>query len=502
MSKHGIGADAGRPRSTAALSAAVLLMAATASAGKVYSIQLGAYANAADARSALADIVSTCSRAFVRETGDTSGFPCKVAAGRFASYAEAWVYKSRLAGAGADKCFITSAEDEGVEPVQSVLPVIYPFDTDGLDAPEPLNATEYWRAGGFSQPDSVSSADAGLMLPDYSKVQTLETEVSTGLECATDEELLAVGLSAPGNPDATVCLELYLATSPTAPASNRARLCLARALGRGSDFELAESLLAGVRASGSQPERVMADFLSAHVKNNRKQRGEAWHGFRSVANNRKAPPSLRREAMLRAANVAHAMQNYPDAWLAFEQVERKARDSATAAEARMQRAGLAFELVGRGKGTWEEVRELCRSVEDFEGAPRKVLATAGLMHLETFFEQGRMNEALMEIRAFVVNYQDIPREYYLARVWEGIVLHKLGHDVEAQFILDTVMNTRLPASEKFAATDTQARAAVWVAAIAQSRGDLATRDRAIELLQRLYPESEETRRAIGFRGGR
>jgi hypothetical protein len=209
---------------------------------------------------------------------------------------------------------------------------------------------------------------------------------------------------------------------------------------------------------------------------------------------------MRREAMRRAAGVAHLQRDYPNAWLAFRQIEQCSRNGETVAEARMQRAGLAYELVLNGKGSWDEFRALCKSVENIPNVSRKTLATARLMRLESFFFDKNCYDGLAEAEAFCQDYRDITREYYVGLVWNGIYLHLLGFDERACELLGQVMAAEIPAGEKFAGLEPGARAAVWLAYIADQTGDTATRDRCRTVLQERYPDSAEARHAVTMFG--
>jgi hypothetical protein len=288
---------------------------------------------------------------------------------------------------------------------------------------------------------------------------------------------------------------LFLEEFPADAKSNRARLCLARVLGRGADFNRADALLSEVMAHGDGVERTMAVFLLAHQRYNMGRREESAELFRTLANKEELPAELRLTSMRRYAGIAHGKQDYPVAWLAFEQIAATGHDESSEMEARMQLAGLAFELVGRAKGTWPEVRFLCQSIISAPDSPQHLRATASLMHLETLFEEERWPEALQEAQAMSVQFQECVREYYMARVWEGITLHKLNRAEEAMFILGLVADSTIPKSEKFAGVEPAARAALWLAHVARQNGDSERFNHALEVLRTRYPDSEEARRA-------
>ena len=85
--------------------------------------------------------------------------------------------------------------------------------------------------------------------------------------------------------------------------------------------------------------------------------------------------------MQRAASILHSQQRFPEAWLAFSQIAETADTPATEAQARVELAGLAFELVTRGKCNWEDVRAYAAQAVAVRDAPMRQKATAELMHL-------------------------------------------------------------------------------------------------------------------------
>lgn len=520
-----------------------------AAATKIYSVQVGAYPTSAEAQPKLAEASMIGSPAFMEAVDDGTTYPVKVRIGHFPSYCEAWVYKSKLLSMNvAPDCFIVSAE-RALSTIQSTtIASVMPFNSDGAADTDPADATSYWQCAGITPPGAqvtvsgagtlvssdstanlatVSGASADLTYTDQTMLyladdpavsmdSSLGMNSSLTLDSASAanflsysysstaylsrDQLLAVGKTAPRDPaHGSPALENFLVRYPADPQKNVAKLHLARAKGRGIDFARAEQLLTEVRDSGTTPEKTMARFLHAYVKYYRKSLPEAFSGFCAIASNKAAPPSLRRESMRRAAGVAHRMRNYPDAWLAFRQLERSAREPVTAAEARMQLAGLAYELVQSGKGSWSEFRGLSNSVQEIVGASRQTLATARLMHLESYFYDHMYYDALNETEGFLRDFQDVPREYQMAKVWQGIVLNVLGQNDRAKQVLQEVITAGDP-SAKFSGVEPRARAAAWLAWIADKTGDVQLRDQNRAMLQSQFPDSEENKHLMSLFG--
>lgn len=449
----------------------------TATAAPFFSVQVGAYTTAAEAILERERFERLCPPAIMHFAPDNVNFPYKVFVGGFDTYAEAWVYKSKLGTQIAPGCFVARSDHMRNLLGPPNCEAIMPFNVHGLDEAEPEHGAKYWESGGFQLINPISSE---LLQKDPVLM--------------TREELLVVGLSAARYPDHGVAaLEQFLAQFPLDPLRNRAVLILARMLGRGTDFARADALLAEVRSTGSMEERAMALFLSAHLEVNRKRHAIAFHAFCSVANDTSNPPSLRHEAMSRAAACAHVSNQYPEAWLAFRQIRATAQTGAEAANAQLEMAGLAFELVSRGKGgDWAQIRELCNAVSATTGVLPETQATASLMHLETLFEEGKFHEALSAVQAFCLSYSDVSREYHMARVWHGLILFRLHLHNEARDVLRSVADSTIGAADKFGGNEPRARAAIWLAWIEHNHGVIESRDHWVNLLRHEFPNSPET----------
>jgi tetratricopeptide (TPR) repeat protein len=445
-------------------------------AQRMYSIQAGAYPTLEAAEQARAAFSEACSPTFIATVNDSTGYEQKVRMGHFATYADAWVYKTQLSPEAAPGGFIVSWDYDGRPLQPNQFPIPKPFQSDDLIG-QTLKSPDHWELAGMTWADPVD--------PQW---------VSAPVESLQRDELLAVGLGTSEGPACLAALERFLEVHPADAQCHRVRLRLARMVGRG-DFARADLLLGEVLDSGSAEQCGAARLLSAYSHYYRKDYAGAYERFCLAANNPDHAPTLRRDAMRRAAAIAHKLHRYPEAWLAFQQIEQAAADAAEAAEARMQKSGLAVELVGRGKGRWEEARALCASVVTMPGVPRRIQSTAALMHLETYYHENRLTDALDGAISFMELYPDCTREYRVAQVWRGIILAQLHQFNEALVILQDAASTPIAVQDTFAGLAPRARAALWLAWVADLQGDQPLRDQWVQFLETEYPETPETSKA-------
>lgn len=453
----------------------------TASALEVHSVQIGVFGDAAQAEQARVAAAESCFPAFVQE--DTSGGTAayKVLVGHFPYFAEAWVCMKNLLGQGLyPGSSVATWEWDGRALEQSRLPVDLPFNTDGLVAGSGVAADAHWVAVGL----------AGLPEPDAALLAKPVADM-------TQAEFLQVGLAATDKAVAVPALQRLIAESPTVPELNRARLRLARLTGV-SDAAGAAPLLAAVRSAGTNEEKALCDLVDAYILSSQKKRPESMAAFKALANNPALAPSLRLEAMERFARHAHALRDYPTAWLAFEQLEASAPGGATAAVARMQRAACAFELVGHAKGTWDEARRLCQSVETIDGAPVEPRATARLMFAETFYHQKNYDRTVEEADRLVADFPTIARERVTAMYWKARSLEELHRVDEALTVYAVIETDSILPTELFPALNAKAKGLFHQARLLSRKGDeTAAQAAAAKLLER-YPDTLEAR---AFRAG-
>lgn len=451
-----------------------VLNAGQSHALQVHSVQVSAWATSEEAEQSRARFAESCSPAFVIEDKASGPNPYQVLVGHFPYYVEAWIAATRMEKTLAPGAVVRSWEWDGRTLEATRLPIELPFSTEGLSPEVKAPAAAHYEAVGII---ALTPPEAAL----------LEKPV----ESMTREELLAVGIGAPRSTEGIPALERFLSENASDPDAHRARLRLVRRILGQKDFVRAASLVEQVLASGTPEQRQVASLLSAYVLYHERKLPDAFEAFRQLAGDPGQPPSLRREAMRMAAGVAHAQKLRDVAYLAFEQVERTACDPAVAAEARMQRAGLAFELVGCEKGSWDDARALCRSAEAMPDAPDATRATARLMFAETFFKERNYDRTAQEADRLIADFPNVTRERVTAMYWKARSLQELHRADEALAVYAAIEKETITPQELFPALNVKARALSEPARIHRHRGNLEAA-RALETrLLETYPDSRE-----------
>lgn len=417
----------------------------TANAG--HSLQAGAFATAAQAETAKAGLQAAGCRE-VQVVNRGGAYPYKVCVGYFSTYAEAYAAKCLHQVPELKDPFIVPLERAIAAPGLSGLPISEAVDTSGLEnSADAATAQTYWAAGGFAP-------------------------------TATGETL----------PDDLPGLQRRLALEPNGARANRVRLVLARKLKERKDGQLqAASLTALVERSTSLPEVTMARFIAGHVALKAEDKATAFARFRQVASDRTVPGQVRRESARRAAGVLHSMKYYPHAWALMDRIAVASPNWKERNEARKQQAGLAYELALNGKGTFDEVRALCKAVSQDPTCPREIRATAELMHLETWGEELRWAEMLTEAISFRATYSDVRREYHLAGLLHGTALYGLNQMDASRAVFRDVLDTCLDGSERFAGVEPRAKAIIWLAWISKKQGRDADVQYYVGLMQKEFP---------------
>lgn len=375
----------------------------------------------------------------------------------FQYYAQAWAWRQKLMEELDSVFEVVPASETGSNINASVT---LPFGpTAPAIAPGLVISTDdLFEAAGVVKGGSVS-----------------ESLLNSAPSALSRQELVLVGMHAPTNPKGVPALERYLEVHPDEPEANSVRLRLVRRILARKNTQLqAEALLDAVIEEGSPDEVHLARYLKSYVKLKWEDPAISYNAFMEFARDATAPVSLRRDAMRRAAGAAHVARDYPNAWLAFEQIEGSATDPEEKAEARVQLAGLAFELADSGKGTWEEVREICGRVALVEDAPRRHIATAELIRLETYFKQGNYVQTVNLVDGFLEEYADISREAATAQYWKGIAHFRLQQVQLAKATFEAIMAMDLGAEDLFGGEDPIASSALWRGFIAKGEDDFET----------------------------
>jgi tetratricopeptide (TPR) repeat protein len=494
----------GSNRAAALLAVSLILAPAWTAAEAVYTVVIHDSLSLAEAQQVLSLQSAEGWSASLRETNEEGTIHHQVCLGRFPTFAEAWVARESLAPSDYPTTSVASWEEPAPPPATNDLPLVLPFDTTGLDAETTTTVqvgSETKSAGSVTKSRVKTDAEAIQDLyraEEIAPAGTIDAAIlaKTPSEMSKDE-LWLVGRSAPSSTEGVPALERFLAQHPQDAKANAARLRLVRRLMARKDAGARiQSLLSEVTASGSANQRAIATYLGAYsAMNEQSPSTDPVEAFRAVASNPGMPREMRLDAMRRAAGLAHKHRDYPTAWLAFDQLEKTSSDQEVKAEARMQKAGLAFELADSAKGTWGEVRQLCETAAASPSATRQTRATAQLIRLETYFKEGDLQQALTDTNSFLGEYVDVRREWALASLWKGIFLVKLGRYEEATAALEPILSFNLTEKEKFAKVEPEAQAALWLAWMAARQEDNTRKQTYIDYLSQLFPESREFKAA-------
>lgn len=458
-----------------------------AEAGRKYAVEVGAFPDQAAASAAAASFDPVAPR--IEVVPDV--LPYRLRFGNFESFAEAWVVREKTRSAADDPQILVESGDEATTTSAAFF---HPFDLSSAGERGPLS-----KGAPFAHVriEAAVSPTPTILAKNVSEM-TLDELISTASQ---DEVYL----------QQTAALRRLLADHPENHQINRIKLRLSRKEMALKDYTAADALLSQVEAEGTPAEAAAARYLKAYVKLHREGSRHCFDDFAAVVADPALPDEARLDAMRRAAGSAHAAKNHVEAWLAFDQLDKWARDSDTLAEAKMQKAGLAYEIAGLQvlswdditSDTWSEVRAACRAVRDVPGAPTKSVATADLMHMETWFWQKEYIQALDEAEdliALSAADSQSRREYNEARSWKAIFLAKLGRKSEAKPLFEEIMQWEIAESDRFAGRHPKAIAALWLAWYAFAEKDTEAERHYLRLLRNdyaSYPQVEQAREMFG-----
>lgn len=478
----------------------VASQALSASAAPLHTIRLQSYETEIQAQAAQVDLLDNFSPLWVHEEQTSGTVTFALMAGEFPSYPDAWAYAGILAEGTARGAKAVTIEDAvkshrrtksvqmtkaGIE--ENILPVVMPFLSEDEVAAEAQK--------NFASGKSMGEEKSAPTITEKPPAELLAKTV----DLLTKQELLVVGMNAPKNTQGVPALERFLVENPTDEQANATRLRLARRLLGRKDFARVRELLATVKSGGTNQEKAAATLFSAYADVPEPGK-DAYNGFKAIANDASASPAMRREARLRVANIYHGRKKPATSWLAFRQIERD-QNSAQQTEAKVQLAGLAFEIVKDhgGEGTWSEVRSFCDTVTDSANAPPDTKATAALMKLETHFEEGDMDACLAGVEDFLALYPETPkREVAMARLWRGIALTKKGDFAAAKAALNGVTELPLTAADKFRGKEPHAIAYAWLGWIAKRENNAVELQRVLAALDQEFPSNSATKRVQAY----
>jgi hypothetical protein len=315
-------------------------------------------------------------------------------AGEFGTFAEAEVHASRLEAAGLGKGRIHRQE----------LTAIAANPPAGLRTDSQTTVSRKFR---------FSAADAhGRGGVHQSDLQADAEQFDKSVREAPGVMNAVLGLSkAKKTTDALVLLETH-----------------AEKL-RGDDKTFAMAELGRLRALAKRPQE---EIVSSYMP---------------VADGTLPAPRLMRERA--AAAVAHALRygtngngvvvNKPiEALEAFLEVAEHAADESARSEAAVECVALTLEAVkGRRAGDWSDVRvQAARARAAIPEHRTRNRATVELMVAESYFYQGRYNDAALAAELLLRNYPDERREVFMARITAALAYRKLRSGARAHELLE------------------------------------------------------------------
>ncbi len=464
----------------------LLSLVSSVIAAERYTIQIGAYETAAAAEAAALSAEAYADPVHVFEGEGTH--PWKVTLGEFEFYAGAWAVKEKLNRPELTGCFI-ARRDIARPQRNEQLPVDEPFTLNGFpDRPrnrvpiEELQPLEYMRSVGLESNERLPAELSGAALASLD-----------------NDQLYRVGVSDSDNARGISALQTFISNAPTDPRVNRARLRLAKRLMRTDDFTQIEQVLTTVEGEQNEELTPVCGFLRAYVVLKRDGKSAAIDDFAAVAGDMTVPAALRRDAMRRVARAMHSTGDPAGAWLAFERILESAPDRSTQAWARMQMAGLAIELAGRGKGTLAEGRELAERAAAMPGIAKRDRATALLMRLETLFNERRYEGLPLQIDAYLAEFSDIRRECLTARVLKGTTLLQTGDEVGARAVFEAVAaEENVAARDMFGSEDQRARALGYLCQLCVRHGDEQGYTTYMGELTQRFPGSRHRTEALEY----
>lgn len=401
--------------------------------------------------------------------------------GPYASYMDAWTARQALQEPFPQDAFVVTLDEQFA-------------DAKGEGADGAYTAHKH---SSFPPLSSVRSADkrepSDFVMVTVPEAQSGDAELlqGKGIPELSRSELLVRGFNGKKNSEGIESLERFLDEFPDDPTANAVRVRLARRVLAQKKYDRFDELLNAVRANGSSEERQKAEIVRAYAEAGRNGARAAYDAFAQMAVDQKNDSDLRAHAMRMAAGHAHAAREYTSAVLCFRQLEAEAPSLEERQEAALQLCGLQFELVGRAKGSWDEVIESCDKLCDDPDVPQALKATANLMRFEAMFHAGYVQDALSACEAHLRLYPNIKREFISATTWHGALLVHVGRRQEAIPVLQSVLEMEISSSERFGGHYPKARAAYWLAFIALQQGDLASRDYYVNYIRENFAQSQE-----------
>jgi TolA-binding protein len=443
----------------------------------VYSLNAGDFETEEAAKVLQSELSSKMSPVFVEKSPDYSIKPWRVLVGHIPYEAEAWVFKSRLKEVEIPGCEVVSWNWDGRTLEENTLPIELPFEPDIISTlPRDAECRLYYEDRGEPSQDEQAALDA------------------VSMEGLNEEQLYYRGDWGDTDLVAIPSLEYLLEEYPFSDIAHKARLRLSRRYMARQKYEEAQKLLDEVSTHGTAEEKSKAKLLSAYLflyKTDSKT--DQYNAFIEAANYSEMIPEDRLEAMLRAAALAHKLYRFTTAWLAYSQIEKAVDTPKIVTFAKMQKSALAFELVGRDVGQWEETRKLCEIAESVDNAPDNVAATARLMWAETFFKQKEYQKALEEMERLRQDYPNVERECATALYWIGRCQYFLGQYDQAIETFSALENEPVEVTKLFAALNVKSRGLLEKARLMMRQNQTEEAKAVLAELVEKYPDSNEAK---------
>jgi tetratricopeptide (TPR) repeat protein len=200
------------------------------------------------------------------------------------------------------------------------------------------------------------------------------------------------------------------------------------------------------------------------------------------------------EALMRLGLAAAGEKKKLESYQLFEELKNQTDSNTMKAFAQAQQAGIIMEVARgaeEGGGALEDCRNACMKVLAYTTPEeaKQTCATAELMYFETFYYEGKYEEAVDLGWDFISKYADQTREVSMALHFLGISIDKVGNYQEALEVLKRTFD--MDFSQKGTAFgqngvpfDMKAKAAEWIKYLSYKNND----DTIIEEMKQLYPE--------------
>ena len=139
------------------------------------------------------------------------------------------------------------------------------------------------------------------------------------------------------------------------------------------------------------------------------------------------------EALYRLGSLAQRDKDRTAAWRFFRQAYHDAADDSQRADAAMRLAAISMELARAGRGTLEDTRRFID--EQLEWVPyseRQARSRMGLMHLESYYYDGALDEFMNRVDSFIAGLDQEERtDIATALCFKGMACFQMNQFVDA-----------------------------------------------------------------------